>query len=147
MLPARPGDLDAVYRIAEACFPLPWPLEELRKELARPFSGLRVLRPAGVTNIVGFLNYWRIADELQLMNIAVTPTERGRGHGRALLADLFELGHIHAATSIVLEVRPSNGVAIRLYERHGFERVGVRPRYYSDNGEDALLMRVSLRPR
>jgi len=124
---------------------VPWPLEELRKELARPFSGLRVLRPADSTHIIGFLNYWRIADELQLMNIAVTPAERGRGHGRAMLADLLELARAHTASCVVLEVRPSNRVAIALYERCGFARVGLRPRYYSDNGEDALLMRAELR--
>jgi ribosomal-protein-alanine N-acetyltransferase len=144
ILPARPGDLRAVYRIAEASFPIPWPLEELRKELTRPFSVLRVLRPAPGMSIVGFLNYWRIDSELQIMNVAVAPEQRGRGYGHALLYDMIAAGRAHRALAIVLEVRRSNTAAIRLYEHHGFQSIGVRPRYYSDNAEDALLMRRSL---
>jgi ribosomal-protein-alanine N-acetyltransferase len=144
ILPARQGDLHAIHRIAEACFPVPWPLEELRKELTRPFSALRVLRPATGVGIVAFLNYWRIDGELQIMNVAVAPEQRRRGYGSALLEDLIALGRNRAATAIVLEVRRSNAAAIGLYERHGFQSVGVRPRYYSDNAEDAVIMRLSL---
>jgi ribosomal-protein-alanine N-acetyltransferase len=144
ILPARHGDLAVVYRIAEASFPVPWPLEELRKELARPFSQLRVLRPLGVEPIAAFLNYWHVADELQLMNVAVAPEQRRKGYGSALLADLLRIARTQAIAAISLEVRPSNQAAIRLYERDGFERVGLRPRYYSDNAEDALVMRLTL---
>jgi ribosomal-protein-alanine N-acetyltransferase len=144
ILPARPGDLDAIYRIAQSSFPVPWPLEELQKELTRSFSGLRVLRPARGAAVAAFLNYWRIADELQLMNVAVASAHRGCGHGSALLLDLLRLARVQTISAITLEVRCSNTGAIKLYERHGFQRVGIRPRYYSDNAEDALLMRLSL---
>ena len=143
ILPARQGDLRAVYRIAEASFPIPWPIEELRKELTRPFSVLRVLRPEPGGAIAAFSNYWRIDSEVQIMNVAVAPEHRGRGYGHALLDDLIALGRQNAAQAIVLEVRRSNAPAIGLYERHGFQSIGVRPRYYSDNGEDALVMRRS----
>ncbi len=143
ILPARPGDLEAVYRIAEESFPVPWPLEELRKELGRPFSALRVLRPQPEAPIAGFLNYWRVADELQLMNVAVAPAQRRRGHGRALLEDLLRIARALAVASVSLEVRPSNQAAIRLYQAYGFARIGLRPRYYSDNAEDALVMRIA----
>lgn len=141
ILPARPSDLAAVFRIAEVCFPVPWPLEELRKELSRPFSALRVLRPTEGSPIAGFLNYWRIDSELQIMNVAVAPEQRRRGYASLLLEDLLALGEQQRALSIVLEVRRTNIAAIRLYERHGYQSIGVRPRYYSDNGEDALVMR------
>jgi [ribosomal protein S18]-alanine N-acetyltransferase len=145
ILHARPSDLAAVYRIAEASFPIPWPFEELRNELNRPFSALRVLRsPLLAEGVVAFLNYWRIADEFQLMNVAVAPEQRGRGYGSALLADLLEVGVRERVCAITLEVRRSNGAAIALYERFAFQRVGIRPRYYSDNAEDALIMRRSL---
>jgi ribosomal-protein-alanine N-acetyltransferase len=144
ILPARQADLAAVFRIAEASFPIPWPLEELHKELSRPFSALRVLRPCKGARVAAFLNHWRVADELQLMNVAVAPDHRRRGYGNALLRDLLHLAGIEAISAITLEVRRSNVAAIRLYERHGFQRVGLRPRYYSDNGEDALVMRRSL---
>jgi ribosomal-protein-alanine N-acetyltransferase len=144
ILPARTADLTAVFGIAEQCFPVPWPLEELQKELSRPFSALRVLRPAPGTAIVAFLNFWRIDSELQIMNVAVAPEERRRGYASLLLEDLMLLGGQQRASAIVLEVRRTNMPAIRLYERHGYQRIGVRPRYYSDNGEDAIVMRRSL---
>jgi ribosomal-protein-alanine N-acetyltransferase len=146
ILPARPGDLQAVYRIAQASFPVPWPIEELRKELKRPFSALRVLRAGPRSSIAAFLNYWRVADEVQIMNIAVTPALRRCGYGGALLEDLIGTVRAERATAIMLEVRRSNLAAIGLYERHGFGAVGVRQRYYSDNGEDALVMRLALVP-
>jgi ribosomal-protein-alanine N-acetyltransferase len=144
ILPARPSDLRAVYRIAETAFPVPWPFEELQKELHRPFSGLRVLRPASDAPIAGFLNYWRVADELQIMNVAVLPELRRFGYGGALLRDLLQQAQAARASAVLLEVRRSNAAAISLYERYGFAGVGVRQRYYSDNGEDALVMRVAL---
>jgi ribosomal-protein-alanine N-acetyltransferase len=144
ILPARQGDLRAVFRIAEASFPIPWPLEELRKELTRPFSTLRVLRPEPNASIAAFSNYWRIDSEVQIMNVAVAPEHRRRGYGHMLLTDLIATGRDHGAHAVVLEVRRSNTAAIVLYERHGFQSIGVRPRYYSDNGEDALVMRRSL---
>lgn len=144
ILPARQADLDAVYRIAAESFPVPWPLEQLQQELTRPFSGLRVLRPGQGAPVVAFLNYWRVVDELQLMNVAVAPEHRRRGYGGALLLDLLRIAGTQTIALIVLEVRRSNTPAIQLYERHGFQRFGIRPRYYSDNGEDALVMRLSL---
>ncbi|HMI93026.1 MAG TPA: ribosomal protein S18-alanine N-acetyltransferase [Polyangiales bacterium] len=144
VLPAREGDLRAVYDIAQACFPIPWPLEELGKELTRPYSGLRVLRPTLDLPVIGFLNYWHIHEEIQIMNVAVAPEQRRRGYGAALLADLCRYGRTAKAFAVVLEVRRSNRDAIALYERHGFERIGIRPRYYSDNAEDALVMRLGL---
>jgi [ribosomal protein S18]-alanine N-acetyltransferase len=144
ILPARPSDLRAVYRIAQLSFPIPWPLEELRRELTRPFSELRVLRADERSGVVAFLNHWRVADEFQIMNVAVDPAQRRRGFGSALLADLLQLARAQTISAVTLEVRRSNTGAIRLYERHGFRHVGVRPRYYSDNQEDALVMSLGL---
>jgi ribosomal-protein-alanine N-acetyltransferase len=144
ILPARPTDLRAVYRIAQLSFPIPWPLDELRRELTRPFSELRVLRSDAGSAVLAFLNHWRVADELQIMNIAVDPDQRRRGYGSALLADLLATARTQAITAVTLEVRRSNRGAINLYEQHGFRQVGVRPRYYSDNLEDALVMSLPI---
>ena len=144
ILPARPTDLRAVYRIAQLSFPIPWPLDELRRELTRPFSELRVLRSDARSAVLAFLNHWRVADELQIMNIAVDPAQRRQGYGSALLADLLATARTQAITAVTLEVRRSNRGAINLYERHGFRQVGVRPRYYSDNLEDALVMSLPI---
>ena len=139
ILPATRGDIDAVYAIAEACFPQPWPWAELSKELERDYATLRVLRPTDAP-IAGFLDFWHVHGEVQIMNVAVRPELQGQGYGSALLADALRVATEQAATFAVLEVRPSNAAAIRLYERHGFARMGRRPRYYSDNQEDALVM-------
>ena len=144
ILPARHADMEAVFRIAEASFPIPWPLIEFEKELIRPYSALRVLRPSRTGPVAGFLNYWLIIDELQIMNLAVAPEYRCRGYGCALLDDLNCLAGPLGVSMMTLEVRRSNAQAIRLYERYGFSRVGVRPQYYSDNAEDALVMRRAL---
>lgn len=144
ILPARHSDVAAVFRIAEVSFPVPWPLVELEKELIRPYSALRVLRCTANGSVVAFLNYWLIVDELQIMNLAVAPEFRRQGFGDALLADLATLVGPLGVSTMTLEVRRSNAPAIRLYERHGFERVGVRQQYYSDNAEDALVMRRAI---
>jgi ribosomal-protein-alanine N-acetyltransferase len=144
-LPARASDIDAICKIAEATFTLPWPRQELELELTRPYSALRVLRPSSAERVVAFLNYWRLGDELQIMNVAVMPEHQRRGYANALLNDTRVAAQDLSLGAIWLEVRRSNHPAIRLYEFHGYTTVGVRQRYYADNGEDALVMKVELR--
>lgn len=139
ILPATRSDIDAIFAIAARCFPIPWPRDELEKELSRPYATLRVLRADG-DGIAGFLDFWHVQGEVQIMNVAVLPELRRRGYAAALLEDALRLAAQAGASFAVLEVRPSNDAAIALYARHGFDRLGVRPRYYSDNQEDALVM-------
>jgi ribosomal-protein-alanine N-acetyltransferase len=73
-----------------------------------------------------------------VMNVAVDPDRRRRGIATALIAALLD--RIGGDVQVTLEVRRSNGGAIALYERFGFRSAGVRPRYYADNGEDAVIM-------
>jgi ribosomal-protein-alanine N-acetyltransferase len=138
------SDLDAVQRIAAICFPVPWTREEFEKELKRSYSVLRVLRPSLQESVCAFANYWHVADELQVMNIATLPDARRRGHGSALLVDLIQTGRERGARSITLEVRKSNLAARALYAKFGFSEQGIRQRYYSDNGEDAVVMLLTL---
>ena len=144
ILPARPADIDAVFAIAQAAFTLPWPREELALELSRPYSALRVLRPSPDERIAAFLNHWRLGHELQIMNVAVLPSHQRLGYARALLRDAEAAARQMHLGSIFLEVRRSNHAAIRLYESHGYVVVGVRQRYYADNLEDALVMKLEL---
>jgi ribosomal-protein-alanine N-acetyltransferase len=88
--------------------------------------------------VVGYLICSRYADVWHLMNIAVDPVLRRRGIGTALLEQMFE--RAGPEESYTLEVRPSNAVAIALYERFGFRAAGTRRRYYQDTGEDAVIM-------
>ena len=138
------ADLGAVERISAACFPRPWSRVEFEEELARPYAVLRVLRPSAQEPVCAFANYWHVADELQVMNIATDPAARRRGHGRALLQDLIESGRHRNARWVTLEVRRSNLAARALYRGFGFAEQGVRQRYYSDNGEDAVVMHLAL---
>lgn len=144
ILPMLRSDLEAVERISAACFPNPWTREEFAKELARPYALLRVLRPSAQEPVCAFANYWHVADELQVMNIATEPTVRRRGYGRALLQDLIQTGQSRKVRWVTLEVRRSNLAARALYRSFGFEEQGIRQRYYSDNGEDAVVMHLAL---
>lgn len=138
------SDLQVVERISAACFPNPWSGDEFEKELARPYALLRVLRPSAQEPVCAFANYWHVADELQVMNIATEPAARRRGHGRALLQDLIQTGQSRSVRWVTLEVRRSNTAARALYGAFGFEEQGIRQRYYSDNGEDAVVMHLAL---
>jgi ribosomal-protein-alanine N-acetyltransferase len=130
------GDLPQVIAIERRAFPTPWSLAMFVLELAKP-SGV-CLAAVEDKRIVGYLVCARYADVWHLMNIAVDPQERRRGIATALLEEMF--ARAGAEESYTLEVRPSNDGAIALYERFGFRSAGTRKRYYSDTGEDALIM-------
>lgn len=89
--------------------------------------------------IIGLAGFWLMADEIHISTIAVYPVWRGLGLGEWLLLHLFEAGLALEAMVATLEVRPSNEVALALYQKYGFEQVGRRRHYYSDNDEDALI--------
>lgn len=114
---------------------------ELGREIALPW-----VRRDEAGSVVGFLLAWSVADELHLLELASHPDERRKGHGRALLTALIALAKTDKKRLVLLEVRRSNVAAIRLYESAGFEHTGVRPRYYADNDEDGLEMRLTLDP-
>lgn len=119
--------------------------KSLREELARSWARLRVARgPAG--DVLGYILFWHVADELHLLNVAVAPAARRRGIGRALVDELLAYARTHAAVKVLLEVRASNADAIRLYERLGFTQFNVRKAYYSD-GEDGIEMMLELEAR
>jgi ribosomal-protein-alanine N-acetyltransferase len=140
ILPMLPADLDAVFQIARASFPTPWTRAAFEEELKRSWAVVRVLRVSWGWPPCGFMNYWIVGDEIHLHNIAVLPDMRRRGYGRKLLQELLETAATQSVRSIWLEVRGSNRAAVNLYRSAGFVKVGLRPRYYSDNGEDALVM-------
>lgn len=91
-------------------------------------------------SIVGYAGLWQMADEAHITTIATHPSIRGRGVGELLLLGLIERALEIEARWLTLEVRVSNGVAQKLYRKYTFKEMGVRRRYYSDNGEDALVM-------
>ena len=91
-------------------------------------------------HLAGFVGIWLIADEAHLVSIGVRDSERRRGVGELLLIGAFKEAHRIGAKRVTLEVRESNQPARSLYRKYGFLEVGVRKRYYMDNGEDAIIM-------
>jgi len=92
--------------------------------------------------VVGYVGLWFLADEAHIISIAVRRAYRGRGLGELLLLSALELSVLRGARYATLEVRVSNRVAQGLYAKYGFQQVGLRPRYYADNGEDAFILTV-----
>jgi [ribosomal protein S18]-alanine N-acetyltransferase len=129
-------DLPQVIAVERRSFPTPWSLAMFVLELSKP-SGVCLAAVQG-RSIVGYLVCSRYDQAWHLMNIAVDPSLRRRGIAHALLDAMFEQGGPDDAYT--LEVRASNTAAIALYERFGFRSAGMRPRYYQDTGEDAVIM-------
>jgi len=135
----RLEDLDAVHAIERASFSTPWPPHAYRSELeANRLASYLVVRAADT--IVAFGGLWLMVDEAHITTFAVHPAWRRRRIGERLILALLDLAIERHATDATLEVRLSNLPARRLYEKYGFRPVGVRPGYYSDDQEDALIM-------
>jgi ribosomal-protein-alanine N-acetyltransferase len=105
-----------------------------------PFSR-RSASPPNAPHVAGFAGMWTVFDEAHITTIGVDPLYRGRGFGELLLLALIDEAVRRGATWLTLEVRVSNHVAQDLYRKYGFVVQGTRRRYYSDNGEDAHIMR------
>ena len=132
-------DLDAVEEIEQASYPTPWSRSMFVAELRKP-SSLALGAYAEDGALVGYAFVSRYVDAWHVMNVAVAADHRRRGIAATLLERLFEVTASDPRSGYTLEVRVSNGQAIRLYERLGFEARGVRRGYYTDNREDALIM-------
>jgi [ribosomal protein S18]-alanine N-acetyltransferase len=130
------SDLPAVISIERRSFPTPWSLAMFVLELSKP-SGICLAATDG-DELLGYLVCSRYDQVWHLMNVAVAPDRRRAGVARRLISRLVEEGGDRLP--FTLEVRVSNQPAITMYERLGFRSAGVRPRYYQDNGEDALIM-------
>ncbi len=135
--PATDEDLAAILTFEEGGFPDPWPLETLASELRFPGSFLLVAAPSR-SPALGYASFRTVADESELLRLAVGVEARRSGIGRLLLeAGLAEL-RIRSLCRCFLEVRADNTPAIALYERVGFRLSGLRKGYYRD-GSDALV--------
>jgi len=137
--PMTVDDLADVQLIERASFTTPWPSNAYRQELeTNRLAQYLVASLAGT--IVAYGGIWLMVDEAHVTTFAVHPRYRRRRIGERLLVALLDLAIDRRAREATLEVRLSNLPARRLYEKYGFRPVGIRPRYYSDNQEDALIM-------
>jgi len=163
--PMRVEDVTAVTAIERMVFSLPWSANAFTYELRNnpsseylvlrylPWAGKlhgtaallrpvqRLLKPArNDLALLGYGGFWMMVEEAHICTLAVRPEWRGRGLGELLLASLIERALERRAEVLTLEARVSNQTAQSLYAKYGFRTVGRRKGYYSDNGEDALIM-------
>ncbi len=132
-------DLDGVMAIEDVSFPTPWSRGMFLEDFPRDFSDTLVA--AGTDDeVLGYAVCWTLAGEAHLLNVAVHPARRGRGIGRALLSECIRRAALAGASLIFLEVRAENEAAQRLYRSMGFTFRGIRKGYYTDTGEDAVLL-------
>jgi ribosomal-protein-alanine N-acetyltransferase len=140
----RELDLPRVMEIERAAFSHPWSEEMIRRELEHEFSTVLLATDGRDGPILGFAVVWLVHDELHVLNVAVAPESRRRGVARSVLDRVEGNGREQGARVAMLEVRRSNAPAIALYRSLGYHEVGVRPRYYAEDGEDALVMDKAL---
>ena len=131
--------IDGVVELENACFALPWTREDFVKEVEA--NKMAVYKVALVDDrVAGYAGMWHIVNEGHVTNIAVSPDYRRMGIGEKLLKALFDVAEEREMIGITLEVRISNTAAQKMYTKNGFKPEGFRKRYYSDTGEDAVIM-------
>jgi ribosomal-protein-alanine N-acetyltransferase len=142
--PLQLADLDQVMKIERASFSSPWSYRFFIEELKAPCA--HSILAEVEEGVAGYIVYWTLPREVDVHNVAVDPPYRRRGIGRLLLRTVIEEAGRQGLERVTLEVRKSNQPAQLLYQRLGFTTRGIRKGYYSDNGEDALVMALELKP-
>ncbi|WOB44967.1 ribosomal protein S18-alanine N-acetyltransferase [Thermoleptolyngbya oregonensis NK1-22] len=135
--------VDAAVALDRQCLGGLWTEDGYLREIDSPNSTLLALTAAagdGETSLAGLGCLWMILDEAHITTLAVHPAQRGRGLGQLLLTALMQAAWHHQMHWATLEVRASNRAAIALYQKFGFTDVGLRPRYYQNPEEDALIL-------
>jgi [ribosomal protein S18]-alanine N-acetyltransferase len=135
-------DLDEVMAIERTSFRYPWSSRFFLEELQVPCARSVLALVEG--KIVGYVLFWLLADEVDVHNIAVHASFRRHGIGQALLNRVLAQARERHSSRVTLEVRVSNTGAQKLYQSVGFACTGLRKGYYSDDGEDALIMVLEL---
>jgi ribosomal-protein-alanine N-acetyltransferase len=139
------ADLPRLMEIEAAGFLHPWSEPLLRAEMSHAWS--RQVAAAAGGRLLGYIIFWLVHDEVHVLNVATAPEARRQGVARALMDEAVAVGRARGARLSTLEVRRSNAPAITLYRSLGYREVGVRPRYYAEEGEDAIVMTLEFDPR
>lgn len=127
-----------VAQLEKRCFSDPWSQKLFESELKNERSRFTVLKDG--EKIIGYGCFWKIFDEGHIMNIAIAPEYRGKHLSDIIMKDIVEYSKKSGIVFLTLEVRSGNETAKNLYKKYGFKEAGVRKGYYSDNGEDAIIM-------
>ena len=145
--PIRQADLQEVLAIEITSFDNPWKGVFFEEDMEKDYAHLYLARlPRGDCSgeIVGYICFWLVADEIQIAKLAVRLGYRRRGIGKLLVLYGLQLGYQAGARLAVLEARWSNQAARALYQELGFEIVQERPHYYRESGEAAVVLELSL---
>ena len=137
---AKSSDLDDIYVLYVQTFATPWSKEALSYDILENDNAF-VIVAEYEGEFAGYADIWTVLDEADLNSIAVRVDFRRKGIGDAIMLAMTEMLSANGVATINLEVRVSNMPAIKLYKKYGFNECGVRPGYYLDNGEDALIMK------
>jgi ribosomal-protein-alanine acetyltransferase len=137
---AKSSDLDDIYELDVQTFAMPWSKEALSYDILENDNAF-VIVAEYEGEFAGYADIWTVLDEADLYSIAVRVDFRRKGIGDAIMLAMTEMLSANGVATINLEVRVSNMPAIKLYKKYGFNECGVRPGYYLDNGEDALIMK------
>lgn len=132
------GHISSIAKIERQCFSKPWSENAIAAELSNDSAHFYVATIGGDT--VGYIGMHCAADECYIANVGVAESFRGQGIGTSLVNYAIERAREMKMSFISLEVRPSNTTAVGIYERFGFERVGLRKNFYSEPKEDGLIM-------
>lgn len=138
------SDIDAIIPIENLSFQQPWGRLSFLSELGQPGAeNLAVcsIEPGGLEHFVAYIFFRLAADEMHVLKIAVAQEYRCRGIATVLMEKCLELADARGCSAAYLEVRPANTAALTLYRKLGFCVIGKRTNYYSETGEDALVMR------
>jgi [ribosomal protein S18]-alanine N-acetyltransferase len=145
--PPGPFDLDEVARIESESFPVPWRREFFASELVEPHRYIRVLArdDGGLPRVGGYLFAVSLYEEFHINKIATDLRLRQQGYGRLLLEDALARARAMSSAAVTLEVRVTNAAARQFYRSYGFREAYKRRAYYQD-GEDALVLVLSISP-
>ncbi len=144
--PLTEDDLGEIMDIERTSFSAPWSPAMFKQDLSFPIARCLAARVKGAEGkeLAGYIICWFVVDEVHVTNIAVRKDLRTRGIAARLVEEALYLARNDRMRYCTLEVRKSNEAAKGLYRRLGFETRGIRPKYYSDNNEDALIMWLDL---
>lgn len=140
----RESDIDRIMVIEKRSFLSPWTKRIFRETISFPLSFNIVIVKKVDNTVVGYANFYVVGNEVQVLNIAVSPESRKKGYGARLLSHAVGTLSARGAEDFFLEVRPSNADAIRLYEGLGFRKTGIRKKYYPETNEDAIVMHLKV---
>jgi [ribosomal protein S18]-alanine N-acetyltransferase len=132
-------NIDDIMIVENLSFKIPWSRNAFMEEVTNNQFARYIMADLS-DKVVGYAGLWKIFDEGHITNIAVHPEFRGNGIGSKLLRELICLAKNEGITCLTLEVRKSNQTAQALYNKFGFVAEGIRKSYYTDNGEDAIIM-------